>query len=183
MDEILAWWVAIAVVALIYRDLIGQALRRMNLRFLAKAWKLICRLLWSAPIWLTLTIISSALLHQLFPDESTYIFGGSWVVVGPAFMWGGVFAWVMLAGIAGTQTAPETDTIEVRVNVLFAKVAGCIGRVLKYGAWLVAAAVAVLAMVLLGSWANQRIADMSTNEAIIGGAVIIAIAVSTMRRA
>ncbi|MFC3174838.1 hypothetical protein ACFOD9_11305 [Novosphingobium bradum] len=183
MDGILAWWIAIAVVALIYRDLIGQALRRMNLQFLAKTWKLVCRLLWSAPIWLTLTVFSSALLHEIFPGEPVYIFSGSWIVVVPALVWGVVIGWIMLAGLTGSQSAVEGDTIDRRIDALFAKVGAGLGRVMRYGAWLVAAGVAVGAIVLVSLWANQSIADMSTNEAIIVGAVIVAIAVSSTRRA
>lgn len=183
MERILGWWIGLTVIAVIWREPIAKSLSKLTPRFFAESWRLAYRLLWAFPVWLMLIIFSSAVLHSMFPDEPVYLLSGSWIILAPAFFWGAAILWVALAGIGAAKDSSGVQTMNDRADALMEGIWTWLARALKYGAWLVGAAVAALALYIFGSWANERIEAMPTSEAVIVGAFIIAIAVSGARRA
>jgi len=178
MDRIFGWWLGLTIVALIWREPIRNSFRKLTPGVFANLGRLAYRLLFAFPVWIFAFIFSTAILHKIFPNESMYIMAGSWIVLVPATVWALIVIWVIFAGIGGTTNGGNLDSIDGRIDAFISAIGKLLGSFAKYAAWVVGAIVAVGALFLAGYWINERIAAMPTSEAIISGAIIIALAVA-----
>ena len=170
--------VVIALVSLLAKVPIEKGLAQFKEGKLLGVWHFTFRAIWGAVVWLMLTVFSSAGLHDLFPNQETYIFSGSWITLLPALLWGLLISWIVLGKTAKPENGGLVSTYEDRLD---AAISGT-GRAMKYAFYALLAVLGIIAFFLFGTWINNQVSEMPASSAIIVGAMIIAWAIVASRK-
>lgn len=143
------------------------------MRGLLTVWRYFFRISWGVALWFIFVSMISDLLHRnLAPDQNTYIFSGSPITLWPSLIIAAVIGWIVIGPERNDEASGPYSSFDKRLENL-----GLMAwTVMKGGLWLAAGLLAIVFLYWFGTAVQARIETMPTSEAVIVGAVIVALA-------
>ncbi|MCE2842084.1 MAG: hypothetical protein ACK44O_13135 [Novosphingobium sp.] len=175
---LMVWGIA-SLVALFADHSVEARLSANGQKTAGKLWSVLFYVLWTGSVFFILSLGTIAFLKRYFPDQSIYLLSGSPITAYPIVFWGVVCGWC-LTGIPAAllDRNVERYSPEKQLDQLFAFP----GWVFRKALWILAWAIGVALIVLVGMWAGESVEKMAPSTAIIFGAVIIAWAITAQRK-
>lgn len=147
--------------------------RAANMRRFLTAWGYFFRISWGVALWFIFVAMISGLLHRhLAPDQNAYIFSGSPITLWTSLILAAIIGWIVIGPERDDEAAGPYSSFDKRLDNL-----GLMAwTVIKGGLWLAAGLFAIVLLYWFGTAVQVRMETMPTSEAVIIGAVIVALA-------
>lgn len=164
------------------QDKVDARLAETNNDALALAWFVLKRVAFGGTAWVLLSVITSAALLKVFPDQSPYFLSGSPATVGPLLVWAIIIGWVLTGKREASETERPTATTDGRIDAILNPIFDAIAWVIVNLKWMIAFAVGAVAFGVVAFFGFSALGSltehMSPSAAIIIGAIIIAVTIA-----